>query len=64
MSEKEKPERCHVCKKKAHLLVDCACGQHFCISHRHHECEVKRQQHLNELKNSLPVVTPCKLEKI
>jgi acetone carboxylase gamma subunit len=57
-------QRCFVCKKKSHVLVDCCCGQQFCVNHRYHECAVVRQKELENLKKNLPVVVPSKLEKI
>ena len=56
--------RCFVCKKKSHVLVDCSCGQQFCVNHRYHECAIVRQKELENLKKNLPVVVPSKLEKI
>ena len=68
--ENEKPagtpgvQRCFSCKKKSHVLVDCSCGQQFCVNHRYHECAIVRQKELENLKKNLPVVVPSKLEKI
>jgi len=58
------PTRCMVCKKKFAILVDCACGQQFCVTHRHHECAVVRQKELENLKKNLPAILPSKLERI
>lgn len=56
--------RCRVCRKKSPLLVDCLCGDFFCVAHRHHDCAVLRQKELETLKKNMPVVMPKKLEKI
>ena len=54
-------ERCASCNKKVVLLVDCECGKHFCVKHRHHDCQVRRQKELEQLKKNMPVIAPDKL---
>ena len=58
------PNRCRVCKKKFAILLDCPCGQQFCVTHRHHECAIRRQKELEDLKKNLPAILPSKLERI
>lgn len=35
-------ERCHKCKKKTMILINCQCGGKFCMKHKddiHHDCD-------------------------
>jgi hypothetical protein len=69
--EKTKPKlsiRCLKCRRKVLFLVDCHCGNHYCLECRYpekHECtfDFKKQGAIELIKNN-PVVTREKISKI